>query len=318
MDVSKRNYIKQKVQRVAHLNGIKAFEASARHLSFAGAAQELNVTPAAVGQQVRQLEEWLGVKLFIRATSGASRLSLTEEAIRAFPEIQRGFSHILKGLSLLKEESGETVITLSASPSIASKWLLPKIDDFQNDFPDIDIHVETDVTLVDYSTQGIDIGIRYGMGQWPNLSVQHLMFEDVFPVCSPDFMEKYQLEIGLPETLDHIPLIHDHSVTSSHLYPSWSEWCEKLGVPAPERMHGLKINNFSSVMESAIRGKGLALARGVLVVDELERGQLVCPFDRKTSSYPSSFCYYLVWRNELDTDQRIIAFRRWLLSQVSH
>ncbi|MGF1707002.1 LysR substrate-binding domain-containing protein [Enterovibrio baiacu] len=316
MEASKKRAKKMRLNRIAHLNGIRAFEAAARHHSFAGAAQELNVTPAAVGQQVRQLEEWLNVRLFNRATSGASRLTLTDEGERAFPDIHRGFDLIGRGLNHLFDEPQDDVIKVSASPSIASKWLLTRINQYQMQHGDIDILVETNVSLVDYADQSIDVGIRYGLGQWEGMCAQHLMFEDVFPVCSPDFAEKHGLSDVPPDLLNGIPLLHDHSVPSSSGYPSWQEWSDSVDVALPKKLHGLKINDFASVTELARRGNGLALGRSRLIEDELKSGELICPFDVKKYQYRSRFCYFMVWRLDEVQSEQIDVFRNWLLSSA--
>ncbi|MGF1865542.1 LysR substrate-binding domain-containing protein [Enterovibrio norvegicus] len=316
MDASKKRFRTSKMNRIAHLNGIRAFEAAARHYSFAGAAQELNVTPAAVGQQVRQLEEWLNVRLFNRATSGSSRLTLTEEGERAFPDIHRGFDLIGRGLNHLFDEPEEDLITVSASPSIASKWLLSRINEYQTQHDDIDILVETNVSLVDYAEHGIDVGIRYGLGQWEGMCAQHLMFEEIFPVCSPDFAEKYGLGDMPPHLLSDIPLLHDHSVPSSSGYPSWQEWSDCVDVELPKRLHGLKINDFASVTELARKGNGLALGRSRLIEDELKSGELICPFDMKKHQYRSRFCYFIVWKLNGEQSDQVDDFRHWLLSST--
>ncbi|MDD1794084.1 LysR substrate-binding domain-containing protein [Enterovibrio makurazakiensis] len=305
------------MNKITHLNGIRAFEATARHHSFAGAAQELNVTPAAVGQQVRQLEDWLNVRLFNRATSGSSRLTLTAEGVNAFPDIHRGFELILRGLNHLIDEPAEDIITVSASPSIASKWLLTRVNQYQMQHDDIDIQVETSISIVDYAEQGIDVGIRYGLGQWEDLCAQHLMFEDVFPVCSPEFAKQHGLNETPPHLLKGIPLLHDHSVASSSGYPSWQEWSDRVDVAVPNKLHGLKINDFASVIELARRGNGLALGRSRLIEDELKSGELVCPFDVSKYQFRSRFCYFLVWKQDevqSDMSEHIDAFRSWLLS----
>ncbi|WP_245621620.1 LysR substrate-binding domain-containing protein [Enterovibrio calviensis] len=319
MDASKKWFNKSKVNRIAHLNGIKAFEAAARHNSFAGAAQELNVTPAAVGQQVRQLEDWLDVRLFTRATSGTSRLTLTDEGVRAFPDIHRGFDLIVRGLNHLFDQPKEDVITVSASPSVASKWLLSRVNQYQMRHDDIDILVETNVSVVDYAENGIDVGIRYGLGQWEGVCAQHLMFEDIFPVCSPAFAKQYGLDEVPPHLLRDIPLLHDHSVPASCGYPSWQEWSDRVDVAVSAKLHGLKINDFASVMELARRGNGLALARSRLIEDELKTGELICPFDVNKYKYRSRFCYFIVWKlneEQSDMSEHIDSFRNWLLSTV--
>ncbi|MFD2176751.1 LysR substrate-binding domain-containing protein [Veronia pacifica] len=304
------------MNRLAHLNGIKAFEAAARHLSFVAAAEELNVTPAAVGQQVRQLEDWLGIKLFIRATSGQARLTLTEEAKQAYPDIYQGFNLILNGLSKLKSPNFDEKLTVSVSPSIAAKWLLPRIADFQLRFPDYDLCISTKIETQDYAKESIDIGIRYGNGYWPGYESLFLMDEEIFPVCTPEFAQNYQLKEDSMETLADIPLLFDVSVEKNKLYPSWTEWFEKQKLAIPDNHVGLKINSFSEVIESAIRGEGLALARSILVEKDLAEGKLVCPFDIGAVSYTSNFAYYAVWTAGGVVSEKVEDFKLWLQAQV--
>ncbi len=147
-----------------HLNALRAFEASARHQSFSAAAAELNVTPAAVGQLVRTLEDWLGTPLFVRVNSGRARLSPTEMAERALPDIRAGFDRLALGMERLQEGSTSEVLTVTVSPAFAAKWLLPRIDRFQTACPDIDVRLDTNHKSVDFIAQRIDIGVRYGMG----------------------------------------------------------------------------------------------------------------------------------------------------------
>ena len=147
-----------------HLNALRAFEASARHRSFSAAAVELHVTPAAVGQLVRALEEWLGTPLFHRGASGRLRLVPTEAAERALPDIRAGFDRLTVGLERLKEGSTSGVLTVAVSPAFAAKWLLPRIESFQNAWPDTDVRLDTNLKPVDFVTQQIDIGVRYGTG----------------------------------------------------------------------------------------------------------------------------------------------------------
>ena len=171
-----------------HLNALRAFEASARHQSFSAAAAELHVTPAAVGQLVRVLEEWLGTPLFRRGTSGRLRLVPTEAAERALPDIRAGFDRLTVGLERLKEGSASGVLTVAISPAFAAKWLLPRIERFQSGWPGTDVRLDTNLKPVDFVTQQIDIGVRYGTGSWPGLVAEKLMDEDVYPVCSPELL----------------------------------------------------------------------------------------------------------------------------------
>lgn len=151
----------------AHLNALRAFEASTRHLSFSEAAAELSVTPAAVGQLVRSLETWLGMPLFVRATSGRTRLIPTDAALRALPEIRAGFDRLSAGLERLREDAAGGALTVTVSPAFAAKWLLPRFERFQAAFPDTDVRLETNLKPVDFVAQRVDIGVRYGAGTGP-------------------------------------------------------------------------------------------------------------------------------------------------------
>lgn len=187
-----------------YLNALRAFEASARHGSFSGAAEELNVTAAAVGQLVRGLEEWLGMPLFHRSTFGKTRLKLTEPAENALPDIRAGLDRLGLGLQLLHESTISGILNVTASPAFAAKWLMPRIDRFQATCPDTDIRIETSLKLADFKAQSLDIGVRYGDGTWPELVTEKLMDEDVFPVCSPGFSSTRTLKS--PQDLQNTPL----------------------------------------------------------------------------------------------------------------
>ncbi|CCN69615.1 LysR substrate-binding domain-containing protein [Vibrio nigripulchritudo] len=302
------------MNRLAHLNGIRAFEATARHLSFSQAANELNVTPAAVGQQVKQLEEWLGVQLFIRSNSGQSRLKLTEEAKLAYPDIQQGFSSILSGLGRLNSDIFDNTLRVAVSPSIGSKWLMPRIADFQAQFPEYDLRVETHIKPVDYTSEGIDVGIRYGRGEWENVQSDKLMDEAIFPVCSPEFAAQHSLSSSTSVDWSALPLLHDLSVPNSLEYPSWQEWFTRNNIPSLTSTSGLKVNSFSEVIEAAIRGQGLALGREALVMKDLEEDKLIRPFG--DASYCSSYSYYVVSPIKQCNKAKAKDFHAWLITQI--
>ena len=175
------------------LNALRAFEASARHESFSAAASELHVTPAAVGQLVRSLEDGLGTPLFHRGTSGRTRLVLTDAARRALPEIRAGFESLSLGVARLKEGSASGVLTVTVSPAFAAKWLVPRLDRFQAAWPEMDVRLDVATQLLDFGARGIDVGVRYGAGRWPGLTAEKLMDEEVYPVCSPVLQQRSRL-----------------------------------------------------------------------------------------------------------------------------
>ena len=299
----------------AYLNALRAFEAAARHQSFSSAAAELNVTPAAVGQQVRNLESWLGIALFMRASSGTARLMLTDVARTALPDIREGFDRLSIGLSRLKDSSVHAGLTVTVSPAFASKWLLPRIERFQQKYPGLDVLLDTNARSVDFQIERIDVGVRYGAGKWPGLTAVHLMDEVMYPVCAPDFayLKKGRLT---PKALERCTLIHDLSMANDRDYPTWRMWLDASGFTQVNSDHGLRINNSASVLQAAIDGQGLALARSVMVKDDLAAGRLIRPFADKGVDCPLTQAYYIVYRPECSDLLKVQAFRNWLLAEA--
>ena len=295
-----------------HLNALRAFEASARHKSFSGAAAELNVTPAAVGQLVRTLEEWLGTPLFHRGTSGRTRLVPSEAAERALPDIRAGFDRLALGLQKLKEGEGN-VLTVAVSPAFAAKWLLPRIERFQQAWPDTDVRLDTNNKPLDFVAQRIDIGVRYGAGSWPGLAAIKLMEEEVYPVCSPALLREPG-RLSTPAALTRETLIHDLSMEGHAGFPSWADWLDLAGAGVAAASRGLRINNSAAVLQAAIDGQGIALARSAMAHDDLAAGRLVrlCPH----ITLVSPLAYYVVHRPECASLPRLAAFRDWLLTEA--
>ena len=298
-----------------HLNALRAFEASARHQSFSAAAVELNVTPAAVGQLVRTLEDWLGTPLFLRSTSGRARLVPTEMAARALPDIRAGFDRLTLGLERLQEISTSGVLTVTVSPAFAAKWLLPRIDRFQAVWPDTDVRLDTNHKSVDFVAQRIDIGVRYGMGSWSGLKADKLMDEEVYPVCSPELLRQHW-RLRKPADIVRETLIHDLSMDGHAGFPTWEVWMKKAGVTNAPPTRGMQINNSAAVLQAAIEGHGIALARSVMARDDLASGRLVRLFP--DISVASELAYYVVYRPECASLPRLVAFRDWLLAEAQH
>lgn len=296
-----------------HLNALRAFEASARHQSFSAAASELHVTPAAVGQLVRTLEDWLGSPLFLRNSSGRVRLIATEAAERALPDIRAGFDRLTMGLERLREGSTNGVLTATVSPAFAAKWLLPRIDRFQSAWPDTDVRLDTSLKAVDFLVQRIDIGVRYGTGHWPGLTAEKLLDEEVYPVCSPQLLRERGL-LKTPRDLARETLIHDLSMDDHADFPSWKSWLTKAGSPEVATPRGLKINNSAAVLQAAIEGRGVALARSVMAQEDIATGRLVRLFP--TIVFASPMAYYVVYRAECANLPRLVAFRDWLLNEA--
>ena len=300
------------MRSIAHLNALRAFEASARHQSFSLAAQELNVTPAAVGQLVRTLEGWLGSPLFVRSTSGRARLVTTEVAEQALPDIRAGLERLAVGLERLRSGSAGGVLTVTVSPAFAAKWLLPRIERFQAAWPETDLRLDTSLKPVDFVAQRIDVGVRYGRGQWPGLAAEKLMDEEVYPVCAPALLATATLQA--PGDLRGQVLIHDQSVDTSTGFASWQAWLRHAGVQGVPTDRGLRINNSAAVLQAAIDGQGVALARSVMAHDDLAAGRLVRLFPQVRLE--SALAYYVVYRPECIAQPKVAAFRDWLLREA--
>lgn len=303
------------MKKVVYLNALRALEASARHQSFSAAAEELNVTPAAVGQLVRSLEDSVGLPLFYRKTSGKSRLIPTKTVELALPHIRAGLDNLAQGLAQLQEGSNSGVLTVTVSPAFAAKWLLPRIDRFQGLQPDIDLRLDTSAKSIDFAIQEVDIGVRYGAGTWAGLMSEKLMEEEIYPVCSP------QLLLGKNAIdLTQETLIHDRSMDGYIGFPSWDDWLAQasltnVALTKVDTSRGMQINNSAAVLQAVINGHGVALARSVMARDDVAAGRLVQLFPEITFS--SALAYYVVYQAESANMTKLKAFRDWLFAEVS-
>ncbi|WP_257455671.1 transcriptional regulator GcvA [Archangium lipolyticum] len=297
-----------------YLNALRAFEAAARHESFSAAAAELHVTPAAVGQLVRSLEDVLGTPLFHRGTSGRKRLVLTEAAQRALPDIRAGFERLSAGVARLKEGSSTGVLTVTVSPAFAAKWLLPRLERFQAAWPELDVRLDASTELLDFAARGVDIGVRYGAGVWPGLTAEKLLDEEVYPVCSPALLRQSR-RLRRPSDLVGLRLIHDRSVDARSGFATWDAWLEKAGARDVGTKRGLRINNSAAVLQAAIDGQGVALARSIMAHDDLAAGRLVRLFPEV--EFSSVLSYYVVYRPDCATLPKLVAFRDWLVREAS-
>jgi LysR family glycine cleavage system transcriptional activator len=284
------------------LNGLRAFEAAARHMSFTDAAEELSVTQAAISHQVRGLEQRLGLKLFVRR----NRSLLLSEAGQAYlPSVRAAFDQLNEATEKLLQKDKGGNLTVTTTSSFAVKWLVPRLGGFQRSHPEIDVRISTGTSLVDFSREDVDIGIRYGRGQWPNLKAERLVSEDVMPVCAPSLV-KGPNGLGKPADLKRFTLLHIGSFPDD-----WQVWLTAAGVKGVDASRGVSFDFALAAYQAAMDGLGVALGRNPLVEPDLKAGRLVVPFEFKRSS---DFAYYLVYPPEAIRRRKIKAFRDWIVS----
>jgi LysR family transcriptional regulator, glycine cleavage system transcriptional activator len=296
------------LSRLPPLNALRVFTVAARHLSFVRAADELAVTPAAVSQQVRLLEDHLGYPLFRRA---GRQLLLSDEAQALLPGLVEGFEKLAAALEAPSILAGQGTLTVSVAPSFAAKWLVPRLDDFRVLHPDIDVRVSARMQIVEFADGDIDCAIRYGGGIYPGLEVVKLLSESVIPVCSPALLED-GATISTPSDLSRHTLIHDDSPERDASCPDWRMWLRAAGVEGVDAARGLRFDQSSLVLEAAISGRGVALAKARLAEADLRAGRLLRLFDL---SQPVRFAYYFVCPPARLLQQSVRAFRDWLVAQ---
>ena len=290
------------------LNALRAFEAAARHLSFTKAATELHVTQAAISHQVKALEETLGVMLFRRLNR---RLVLTDHGQSYLPVLRDAFDQIDSATRRLYADERAGPLRISALSSFAARWLLPRLPRFRERHPEIDVVVSVSDALIDFSTENIDIGLRYGFGNYPGLASEHLMDDEIFPVCSPKLLAG-PLPLRGFEDLHLHTLLHDDGSRPQQV-EHWRWWKQTFGIENLDVQRGPGYSDSSLLMQAAIAGQGVALGRLSLALDDMEAGLLVRPFG---PTRRSSFSYYMVMPPATAELTKQRQFRDWIHEEV--
>ena len=295
-------------RRLPPLNALRAFEAAARHMNFSRAADELSVTPGAVSQQIQNLEDYIGAPLFKRTPKG---LLLTDGAQTALPALREAFDRLAEAASLLTAAEDGRRLTVSVAPSFAAKWLVPRLGRFEAAHPEVDVWLSAGLELSDFTSDGIDLAIRYGAGRYPGLEVTRLLGETVSPVASPKLLEETPLK-ELGDLANHI-LLHDGSPDADDSCPDWSMWLAARGVKGVDGARGPRFNQSSLVIEAAVNGRGVALAKRILAQADLDAHRLCQPFDISTVV---DFAYYVVHPKAKGRLKQVKAFVGWLLAEA--
>lgn len=291
-------------RRLPPLNSLKVFEAAARHLSFTRAAEELFVTQAAVSHQIKALEEFLNIKLFRRRNRS---LLLTEEGQSYFLDIKDIFGSIAEATDKVLERHEKGALTISLSPSFAIQWLVPRLADFNQQEPDIDVRIKA-VDLDEGSlTDDVDVAIYYGRGNWPGLRADKLYQEYLVPLCSPKLLIGKKPLMCLAD-LKMQTLLHDTS------RKEWKQFVKQNQIEDVNVNHGPIFSHSAMVLQAAVHGQGVALGNNVLAQPELDAGRLVSPFDEVLVSKNA---FYVVCHDKQAESGRIATFRDWMLAKAA-
>jgi len=280
------------------LNAIRAFESAARLGSFSRAADELSVTQSAVSRQIQKLEAELGQALFAR---NGPRLKLTDRGREYYTVVQQGLGVIKRGTERLFRHDSPA-LTVSTTPSIITNWLVPRVGDFERRHGGISLHLNSSTAIVDFAVStDIDVGIRFGAGRWPNVVADMLVADVIFPVCRADVARRLKRPSDL---------LGEQLLTETPSWDLWTDWFAAAGVPhAPPKPVRLS-DDFYVQLQATLLGRGVTLARGLLVADALREGRVVCPFPIAAAS---RLQYYVVCHPDRHGERAVVMLRDWLL-----
>ena len=303
------------------LNALNAFEVAARHESFSKAADELNVTPAAVSQQIRMLEELMGVQLFHRLNRG---LALTAAGKAGLTNLQDGFRNVNDAVNQIRSAPDKQSLDVWMAPSFASKWLMPRMRRFVDLHPEIDLHISASAELVDTDamspsltedilrTHDVDIAIRFGRGFYPGCLVERLMKVVALPLCSPALLKDSKKPLTRPADLVNHTLLHDETPYEGR--PDWSSWLQAVGVDSVDGTRGLSFNRVSLALAAAVEAQGVVLSLEQLAMDDLSKGRLVVPFHHEVELAQA---YYMISLQHSANAEHVMAFKRWLVEEAA-
>lgn len=311
-------------ERLPPLNALKVFESAARHLSLKQAAQELNVTPAAVSHQVKLLEEHLGIQLFRRLNRG---LELTPAARAALPQLSAGFDTLAQAVAVMRPQPDTGQLTISAAPSFATRWLVPRLHRFFSAHPEVDVRVSARLRRVKQGEkdrdveratlenwlQESDVAILYGHGGYDGYRADKLFAPTIAPICSPRLINGEQ-PLSTPQDLVHHTLVHDDTGILYDGVGFWEEWLKAAGVSGIDVDRGPHFSHAVLAIEAAADSLGVVVTIPLLAANELAAGRLVLPFKLQV---PAKSAYYAVSNDAAGARPAVAAFREWLLEEAA-
>jgi LysR family glycine cleavage system transcriptional activator len=290
-------------RKIPPLKSLRAFEAAGRHLSFTRAADELFVTQAAVSHQIKTLEEFLGLPLFIRRNR---KLLLTDEGQNYWPKIRDIFENLTAATELIKSQVAGGPLTVSVVPTFATSWLIPRLSKFNKIYPDIEVRLKASDETVDFLREDVDVAIYYEIGNYPGLHSITLLNERLTPLCAPALLEGNK-SLSRPEDLKQHNLLHDFNTRD------WQKWLRLAGVKGIDLSHGSVFSHTSMVLQAAIFGQGIVMGHLVLSQADVLSGRLVQPFEM---TMESDLSYDVVCPIESAQRPKVKAFIDWLLETV--
>ncbi|MCH2266719.1 MAG: transcriptional regulator GcvA [SAR324 cluster bacterium] len=285
------------------LNFLHTFESVARHLSFTNAAKELFVTQAAVSHQIKALEEHLGVKLFHREKR---KVFLSEEGQKLLPSVVSGLHGIADSLENIRNYDAEDTLVVGVGSSFSANWLVHRLGAFYQKYPEVNLHLKISNNDPDFATDGTDLAVVWGKGDWPGLLCDKLMVVEFSPVCSPELLKKTH-PLRTPEDLIHYPLLDDPD------YDTWQEWFEEAGIPEKKYKRRTVIRDSNVLIHSTLDGHGIALCAVGIVQEYLDSGRLIRPFEL---SITAGGFYYLVYPEKALRKPLVSLFKTWLVKEV--
>lgn len=297
-------------RRLPPLNALRAFEAAARLGTLARAAEELRVTPSAIGHQVRNLEETLDVRLF--EADGATR-RLSPAGRRLLAELGDAFDRLDLVCRALAGTGRAIELHIAVTPTFAIRWLVPRLGRFHARHPEVAVHITTTTKPVDLAREGLDAALQFGKPPWRGRAADLLFMEDVFPVCRPGLIAARPRRGAAP--FDPLMLKGHTLLHSSARRDDWAHWLKAAGVPEADvdPSRGLVFDITTMAIDSAAAGMGIAITREAQVLDALRTGRLVAPFARDLLR--GEGCYFLTLPRRRD-EPAIAAFRAWLLQEA--
>jgi LysR family transcriptional regulator, glycine cleavage system transcriptional activator len=289
------------MRRLPPLSTLPVLEAAARLQSFSAAAEELHVTHGAVSHQIRSLEDYLGVRLFSRE---GRRVTITPDGAQLAEQVRQALSQIASAVESVSPRARESRLTISVLPSFASRWLMPHMGSFLERHPELEVHVQAALGLANFTSDGVDVAIRFGRGPWPGVHIERIAGDSYLVVCSPEFLRRHPA--NKLEDMLHLPLVRTE-------LEHWAAWFKAAGLGNVPRMRGAEYNDAAMILQAALDGEGIALTRRSLAESDLTRGRLVRPFDVEI---PAPESYFLVCLPQHRHSRKVTAFRDWLFSEI--